>query len=504
MPDSIATKTTEFDPSATNAIYDQLQGAWTLNRDMAEMHLHVLQGGVYLDEFGAKATESASQYSWRKNASIAIDHSADLINLRIDNLFRTPPVRTYGKSPYKDFLDEFLSSVDKAGTTMTDFMRHAMRLYYVNGVDVVVDKQGSVDGQEPGNLAQERAQGLVPYLQAFEPLERPDWAVDHAGAYHWVRFDLGADAAEDEDLDGGATHSYLTLTRDEWRLYRVSAEKSEATQVTVGPIGIGRVPVVSFYFKQSAWPEYPKVPLSLLTRIAPISRYLLNLVSQIQIDIYRNIAFLVATGVAADKIPNEITPMGCWSLPEGAEVKDIAGDVKHIESKIKFAQVLMEVILRIGKLTGGTGDLESRAASGVQVAVERTELDNEMRMTASQAEQVERDIIQLAVSRYKGELVPHDEIGYRVVYNRTFVLTPVKALIEQAVLFQKTAGADELDVMQRLLMKRILMAISKDDDPDMKKAMDEIEEAKMSLMPQKAATRPGLKDTDLELEGDEA
>ena len=51
---------------------------------------------------------------------------------------------------------------------------------------------------------------------------------------------------------------------------------------------------------------------------------------QVQIDIYRNIAFLVATGVSPQSIPAEITPMGCWSLPEGAHLQDIAGDVEHI------------------------------------------------------------------------------------------------------------------------------------------------------------------------------
>lgn len=482
MAEPIATETTDFDPTTTNCIYDELQAAWTLNRDLAEMHLHVLQAGTYLDQFkGETTSESESRYSWRKNALVAVDHCADLINLRIDNLFRTSPVRTYKDSPYKDFLNEFLGSVDNAGTGIDEFMRRAMRVHYVNGVDIVVDKQGAA-GAQPGNLAQERAQGLVPYLQAFEPLERPDWAVDHAGAYFWCRFDLGADAAEDETLAGGEKHSYLTLTRNEWRLYRVSAEKSEDTTVKTGPIGIGRVPVVSWYFKQSCRPDYPKVPLSLLTRIAPIARYLLNLISQIQIDILRNIAFMVATGVKASDIPGEIAPMSCWALPEGAELNAVGGDVAHITAKVKFAQMLMEVILRIGKLTGGTGDLESRAASGVQVAVERTDLDNEMRMTASQAEQVERDIVQLAVSRYKGKLIPHDEIGFSVEYNRTFVLTSVKALIEQAVLFSKVVGVDELPAMHRLFAKRILTAIGKSEDPDVVKAMEEIDKAAMALM----------------------
>jgi len=477
---------TDFDPSQTSAIYDTLSASWRLNRDFAEMHLHVLRNGEHLDRFGAggeaggPADEAASQYAWRKNASFAIDHCADLINLRVDNIFRAPPVRRYDNSPYRDFIDQFLANVDGGGTDVTTFMRRNLPLYYVNGMDFVVDKQSPPDGLQPRTLAQERALGLLPYVHAFGPLERLDWACDHAGRYLWARYDLGEVPAEDETRQDAALRGYLTVTADQWRLYEV-ADTGQDRIITVrtGAISSGACPIVPFYFKESSRSDYPKVPLSLLTRIAPMARYLLNLISQIQIDVYRNIAFMVATGVDADKIPGEITPMGCWALPEGADLKDVAGDVEHIRVKLQLARVLMEAILRIGKLTGAAGDLKSRAASGVQVAVERTDLDNEMRMTACQAEQVEQDIVHLAVCRYKGRPVPKNEIRYSVEYNKKYVLTPVAELVRQAREFAAMGVHQDggVPTMLKILLRKILDAVAKADDQAYQDALGEIQAA---------------------------
>ena len=483
----ISRQITDFDPARTRAIYDALSASWRLNRDFAEMHLNVLRRGEYLDEFGgygAATSEAASQYAWRKAASLAMDHCADLINLRVDNIFRTPPRRYYGDSPYRALLDAFLGNVDGGGTDMTAFMRRSLPQYYINGVDFVVDKASPPDGFSPANLAQERELGLLPYVQAFGPLDRLDWSCDHAGRFLWARYDLGCPDGADERGDGGGPHRYLTVMTDQWRLYEVHDGDGGGRNVTVtrGEIALGLCPIVPFYYKESTRREYPRVPLSLLTRIAPIARYLLNLVSQIQIDVYRNIAFLVATGVEADKIPAEITPMGCWALPDGAELRDIAGDVDHIRVKIQFAQMLMEAILRIGKLTGGTGDLKSRAASGVQVAVERTDLDNEMRMTAHQAEQAEREIVRLAVSRHQGRLVPHDEIRYHVEYNKKYVLTPVADLIDQARQFVSMGVQRETPRLMRALLRKVLDAVVADDDKAYGEALAEIESATFALI----------------------
>ena len=476
---------TDFDPTRTSGVYDALRDSWLLNRDFAEMHLHVLRSGEYLDPFGSesdaagRSAEAGSQYAWRKGACVAIDPCADLINLRVDNLFRTAPIRSYADSPYRDFLAEFLSDVDGGGTDMTAFMRKNLCLRYVNGVEFVVDKHAA-GGAAPQTLAQERALGLLPYLHAFSPLERLDWACDHAGGYLWSRYDLGQAPADDERHAGGAVRRFLTVTPHEWRLYELTdQDDGPAATVRTGPISLGLCPIVPFYFKQSTRPDYPKVPLSLLTRIAPISRYLLNLVSQIQIDIYRNIAFLVATGVSPQSIPAEIAPMGCWALPEGAKLQDVAGDVEHIRVKLQVVRTLMEAILRIGKLTGAAGEMKGRAASGVQVAVERTDLDNEMRMTACQAEQVERDLAWLAVCRYKGRLVPRSEIRYSVEYNKKYVLTPVADLVRQAREFAAMGihTAADVPALMKILLRKILDAVSKEDDPAYQQALQEIEAA---------------------------
>ena len=463
---------TDFDPSATSSTYTELQDSWELNCDFAEMHLKTLSDGTYLDEFGHKASEPTAQYAKRKRWSLALDHCQELIGLRADNIFRTPPKRIYDQSPHRDLIRTLLSDVDGGGTSMNDFMRRVLVMYYTNGVDIVVDKAGS--DIEPANQAQEVRLGLRPYLHAFGPLDRVDWAVDHAGKYLWARYCLGEVPPADEWSGATGVTKYLTVTPNEWRLYEVGGDAETPTTVVTGTHSLGVCPVVTFYFKESVKSDYPKVPLSLLTRIAPISRYLLNLISQIQLDIYRNIGFLVATGVDADQIPTEITPMGCWALPEGATLTDVAGPVAHIRVKIDLAQMLMEAILRIGKLAGHSGDLKSRATSGVQVAVERTDLDNEMQMTAAQAEAVEREVIRMAVSRAVGRSVTADELAYSVEYNKKYVLAGAAEIIENIRSLVETDTPIHVPEPLRILLRQLVGALTSEDDAAYGEAMEQI------------------------------
>ncbi|MCE5277187.1 MAG: hypothetical protein ABFD92_16790 [Planctomycetaceae bacterium] len=476
----------EFDPQAVHPLYSKLLPSWLLNRDFAEMHLHVLRDGEHLDKFGGDTgdnVEPAAQYAWRRNASFAMDHCQDLINLRVDNLFRSLPSRHYDASAYKEIIDRFVKDVDGAGTSMDKLMRRVVAMHYINGVDVVVDKKRPPEGSAPKDRAEEAALGLRPYVHVFSAIERMDWAVDYAGKYLWARYRLGAPSKADETDAQIAACQYLTMTAGQWRLYTVSGDGKTATTVESGTIAIGQVPVVTMYFKESMRADFPKVPLSLLSRIAPIARFLLNLISQIQIDIYRSIGFMVATGVGSDQIPSTITPMGCWALPEGASITQIAAEFDQIRGKIEFAQMLMESILRIGKLTGNQGDLQSRAASGVQVAVERTDLDNEMRSTAGAAEEVEREIIRLMVSRELGKPITADELGYSVEYNKKYVLTSVSELIAQARAWVSVGVQDELPSTTKAMFSKIVDAMINDDDPMHEKAMKEIEAATFTVVP---------------------
>ena len=86
---------TDFDPSQTRDIYNELAGAWQANADFAEMQEHILRDGTYLREFGGNAAEPAEQYELRKAVSLALDLCEDFIDLRVGNIFRVPPVRTF-------------------------------------------------------------------------------------------------------------------------------------------------------------------------------------------------------------------------------------------------------------------------------------------------------------------------------------------------------------------------------------------------------------------------
>ena len=59
MTDAIAA-ITDFDPSATSAIYDELAESWELNQDFAEMNLQVLREGRHLDSFGSGSSGEAA------------------------------------------------------------------------------------------------------------------------------------------------------------------------------------------------------------------------------------------------------------------------------------------------------------------------------------------------------------------------------------------------------------------------------------------------------------
>jgi hypothetical protein len=457
---------TDFDPTQTCGVYDLFAPSWRMCRDFAEMHEHILRNGEYLDRFGAGtgSLEPASQYGWRKQAGFAMDYCADLIDLRVGNLFRTSPVRLYDRSRWSEFIGGFVEDVDGAGTHLDAFMTKALRQYYTSGVDIVVDKAQGSAGGDPETRDQEAQLGRRPYLAAFGPLERVDWACDHAGGYKWVRYDLGRRPADTEDAAPGPRR-YLTLTDDQWRLYQVSEDAESPVRFSSGAMRLGITPVVRFYYRESGRPEYRGVPLSLLTRIAPVARSLLNLVSQGQLDIYMAIGVLAAIGVDVDRLPKEMAPM-CWlGLPDGTQIQHIHPAVEHVQEKRKWIAMLSEAILRMGKLIGATGKVTARATSGFQVAAERTDLDNEMSATALQAEAVERDVIRLAVSRMEGRLVDHAEIGYSVEYNKRYVLTPASDIVAQAREFFATGLAGDVPQISRLFLDRILDSLMKKDDP---------------------------------------
>ena len=485
MPD--ITNTTTIDPANKHLLYDTFSPAWQAQMNFAEMHEHILRDGTYLDEFGkdSEVREKAGQYTWRKQQSFAMDYCADLIDLRIGNLFRTPPVRHYDDSPFKDFIDQFIADVDNGGTPIDDFMAEAVRKHYTLGVDLVCDSEAAPDDALVINRAQERELGLRPYWSMFTPLERMYWDCNHAGYYNWVRYDLGTQPTARPEDGSSTVHQYIEYLPGEWRLYTVAGGTSGKKTITVerGGNAIGRMPVVPFYWRRSMRAEYRGIPISLLTRVAPIARTMLNLVSQGQIDLYLAIGILLATGVEPTELPEALSPM-CFVAFRNADasITHVSPNVENIVEKREWLMMMAEAILRMGKVIGATGDVKGRATSGFQVQAERTDLDNEMATTAGQLERVETQMMALAISRNQGKWISPSDIGYSVDYNRKYVLTPLNDILDQAKKAFDLNIEDSTPDLLRVFLRRALDSAIKPTDPRYVEIADQIENADLSLV----------------------
>ncbi len=475
----------EFDPATTCGQYEQHKGEWERNRDFAEMPPHTLTDGDYLDRFGKGSTqfeEQGFQYEWRKQASINLDYIGQMIGVRMGNLFRAPPVRRYEDSPQKEFIEQFLANVDGEHTSMDTFMAAALRAYYINGVDIVVEKAAGTNGAT--NRAQEREVGSEPFVTAYGPLDRYDWAITPAGRYNWVRYYAGQLGAVDE-RSGQTFNTYLTYGPDYWRKYLVpvDAKGGEGMTVEEGTIGIGEIPVIQFWFARSTNSNTKAIPVSLLTAISPIARALYNLMSEARVDLYRAMGIFVARGVSADKLPTAISPnviIGLENPEQSLEV--LAPDVPHIIEKRAWCDLLVQSMERLGKLTAGMGGVQANIKSGLHAAIMRTDLDNELATTAQQAGDIEGEIIRLAVSRREGKAVPAEKIQYSCEYNTKFVIEGVGTKLEEAKAVFDLDIAEATPGLLRLFLQDVLDGKIKPTHPLYKALQKEIDGANLGML----------------------
>jgi len=466
---------TDFDPTQTNDIYNDCLPEWEANRHFAEMPRKALRDGEYLPEFGKNGThkEPDSQYAWRKEAAMLMDVAPDLIGMRVEELWRQEPTRKYDDSPYAEHIEAFVRNVDGAGTGIDAFMRKLTRMVHINGVDVLVDK-----GACPTGVNSRADESATPYAQIFTPMDRYEWSCDFAGRYHWARYSLGAEASVDEGC-GAAGDYYLTYTRDLWRLY--NCEDKKPTMVEEGPHTMGIVPVVQCYTDVSTHEDLPGVPISLMSRLSPISEYMHNLSSQAQLDLLMSVAFFKAIGVPPDQIPEAIgvgTVVGI-SSPDG-DFGPVNSETATIEEKRKWLELLTLVQLRIGKVLGLAATLEGRAQSGVQVAMEASPLHSELASTAGKLERWEKEIVRLAVSRVKGELVPIEDLQYAVEYNKRYTLQSAMDLIEQATKLLNMNGIDEVPKIAQLYLRKLIDAAIRSGTDEYTEAVEQLNNLKLA------------------------
>jgi hypothetical protein len=490
---------TEFNPFDENPLYRRHKARWQLEIDAAEMTLEVLQRGTYLPKLSAQ--EHDDDYAYRRSMCVPLDMCRDGVRIRVDNLWRTPPKRSVDKaSRHRDILEPLIHDADADGTPLDAFMRRAVWNHYVTGVDVVTQVADAPEGVQIRTKQDQARHRLLPYFMQFTPLERLDWAVNGSRNFTWVRYCLGRAAAEDElagpHAEGREAMDFLTLTAGGYRIWRaargVGGETGEGDDLQVallreGSHGLGQPPVIKFYFAESQKSGQGGVPLSLLTRPAVVAKVAMNLKSQADAELLASVPRWFATGFQKGELPDTYGGGMLISAQDpAATLHVVQGNVGHIVEKRRWLLLYLGEILRLLKFRGGMAEVEAHAGSGLKLAIERTDLDNELRATASQCEQLELEMMRQAVCLATGQPIRrHDaarELGYSVTYNRDFVLEPVGELLDNIRKWVSECGpvSAPLSEITREMTRQLANMLARDGSPQHHKMSEQIEKTPLA------------------------
>lgn len=485
----------DFNPFQEGPLARLHRPRWRLETDAVEMTLDVIQRGTYLPRFSP--SEHDDDYAYRRQMCVPLDMCRDGVRIRVDNLWRTPPKRSVApESRYRDLITQLIHDADGGGTPLDEFMRRAVWNHYVTGVDIVTQVASAPDGAEVRTRRDQADLGVRPYFMQFTPLERPDWACGGTRGYAWVRYCLGRAAAADELAAVEAdTADFLTLTADGYRVWRAArpqangddADADEAPDAVIlreGPHGLGQVPAVKLYFSESQKPGCGGVPLSLVTRPALVARVAMNLKSQADAELLAAVPRWLATGFQKGELPDTYGGGTLISAQDAsATLQVVQGDVGHIVEKRSWLLLYLGEILRLLKFRGGMAEISASSGSGLKLAMERTDLDNELRATAGQCERVELEMMRQAVALATGEtLAPHEAgeaLGYSVTYNRDFVLEPVGEMLDNIRTWVAGCGpvSSSLTEVTREMTRQLANMLVRDGTPQHQRISGQIDAA---------------------------
>ncbi len=483
-----------FDPFQECTLFRRHRARWRLETDAAEVTLDVLRAGTYLPRFSRQ--EHDDDYRYRLDMSVPLDMCRDGVRIRVDNLWRTPPKRSLAAGGrYRDLIAPLIHDADGCGTTLDAFMRRAVWNHYITGVDIVTQVADVPEGAIVQTRRDQAELRLGPYFMQFTPLQRPAWAVGGSRELLWARYCLGRQAPADElaaaDEERAPT-DFLTVSADGYRLWRaepahVAADSADETGLDVrllkeGGHALGRPPVVKLYFSESQKPGQGGVPLSLLTRPAVVAKVAMNLKSQADAELLAAVPRWFATGFQSTELPDTYGGGTLISAQDPAATLNVVqGNVAHIAEKRRWLLLYLGEILRLLKFRGGMAEVQANAGSGLKLAIERTDLDNELRATAAQCERTELEMMRQAVVLATGErIAPHEAseaLGYEVTYNRDFVLEPVGEMLDNIRTWVTDCSpvAGDLTEVTREMSRQLANMLVREGSPPHRQIAEQIE-----------------------------
>lgn len=186
-------------------------------------------------------------------------------------------------------LTAFWKDCDRAGTTLTDFMRKVGTLAQLFGwIPVVIDLPSKDDmgiSDFPKTEKDRQKVGYRPYCSFFLPIHVMDWETNRKGDLQWIRFKEQAPDGKGpfQKQKGDKSAYYRTFTTNAWYLHKV--DKNVATLISSGEHNLGRVPVTIVYNTRALMDEL--IGVSAVRDVLEINIAILNYISLMNEDIYQ-------------------------------------------------------------------------------------------------------------------------------------------------------------------------------------------------------------------------
>lgn len=329
--------------------------------------------------------ESEANYARRKETSYFYNYCGPIVDTFVSHLFRNDARREFGPLSADQLFAAFLKDADLDGNTFRHFMREAQRFASIYGrVSIIVDKPrgGTI------TRAEAEALGVRPYVALVTPENLLDWSFgrDSTGRMALemikVRESLGA---------------HRVWTREGWELWQEGSD-GEVFLTDSGEHGLGEVPVVNLYNKQSG---IRMAGVSDLNDIADINRNIYYLCSDAR-EIIENTAFpmlAIPYSRGADRGDKEVGPHNILQfdpeLPNGRPYWLEAPHSSLTEIREWVRNDIAE-IYRIARMGGARATEDSRQArSGAALEVEQRQLHSALSEKADNLEQAETRVLEL-------------------------------------------------------------------------------------------------------------
>lgn len=360
-----------------NNIYHELQERWIY-------YLESYLGGQDYAEAGhltRYVNESNAEYGARCLTTPLENHCQSTVSVYNSFLFRTSPKRDLGLIENLTETEDFLRDCDFENRSMDQFMNDLHTWMSVFGHAWVMVTQANVNAL---TLAEQRDQGVRPYLSMMTPLAVLDWqyARQPSGRYVLDYFKYL------EDVNGNIK-VIKEWTAEAIKTTIIDAEEGAVLEEIIEDNQLGYIPAVIAYNNRSS---LRGIGVSDIGDIADLQKFIYNSTSEVEQSIRLN------THPSLVKTPDTNAGIGAGSIIHMDESMDPAlkpyllefngASVESIYIAIEHATTAIDKLAN----TGAVRATESRTMSGVAMETEFQLLNSRLSNKANSLELAEENI----------------------------------------------------------------------------------------------------------------